>query len=75
MYKRQEEMRRELADAGAVNSISNDSFATNTIGDDSQSAPTVRLVNSLIAVSYTHLDVYKRQPVSRSLRFSGKMSP
>ncbi len=43
-----EEMRRELADAGAVNSISNDSFATNTIGDDSQSAPTVRLVNSLI---------------------------
>lgn len=74
-----EEMRRELADAGAVSSISTDSFTTNNIGgEDSQSAPTVRLVNSLIEravaerASDIHLEPYESELRVR-MRIDGLM--
>ena len=61
-----EEMKREIAD-NVPTAATTDSFTANTLGDDAQSAPTVRLVNSLIEraiverASDVHLEPYENE--------------
>lgn len=60
-----EEMKREIS--VTASNTSADSFATNSIENDSQSAPTIRLVNSLIEraivehASDVHLEPYENE--------------
>jgi len=71
-----EEMRREMEDTANLRTA--DSFVANEIGDDAQSAPTVRLVNSLIEravaerASDIHLEPFENE-VRVRIRVDGVM--
>lgn len=73
-----EEMRREMQEAGAYSGSAEGSFTSNTLGDDASSAPTVRLVNSIIEravverASDIHLEPYENELRVR-MRIDGLM--